>query len=103
MGVYGATIGVAVAVGPLVGGRVTDALGWQWVFFLNVPIGIAALAVTFARLRESRDPNATRVDWRRPGDLLAAPCSCSSSALLRGNDEGWGSATIVSLFAGAAR
>ena len=63
MGVYGAVIGAAVAVGPLVGGIVTDALGWRWVFFLNVPIGIAALAVTFARLRESRDPNATRVDW----------------------------------------
>ena len=44
MGVYGATIGVAVAVGPLVGGDSTDALGWRWVFFLNVPIGIAAIA-----------------------------------------------------------
>ena len=63
MGVYGATIGAAVAVGPLVGGAITDGLGWRWVFFLNVPIGIAAIAVTFASLRESRDPNATRVDW----------------------------------------
>src|SRR5436305_1159807 len=63
MGVYGATIGVAVAIGPLVGGAITSALGWRWVFFLNVPIGVAAVAITFARLRESRDPNATRVDW----------------------------------------
>ena len=70
MGVYGAMIGAAVAVGPLVGGVITDALGWRWVFFLNVPIGIAALAVTFAKLRESRDPNATRVDWLGLVDLL---------------------------------
>src|SRR5881275_2917677 len=63
MGIYGATIGIAVAIGPLVGGLLTDGLGWQSVFFLNVPIGVAAIAVTYWKLRESRDPNATRVDW----------------------------------------
>src|ERR687896_1101502 len=63
MGIYGATIGVAVAVGPLVGGALIDALGWEWIFFVNVPIGIAAIAITYARVRESFDPNATRVDW----------------------------------------
>ena len=101
MGVYGATIGAAVAVGPLVGGAITDGLGWRWVFFLNVPIGIAAIAVTFARLRESRDPNATRVDWLglvslSTGLLLLV------LALVRGNDDGWGSAPIIALFAAAA-
>jgi EmrB/QacA subfamily drug resistance transporter len=101
MGIYGATIGMAVAVGPLVGGAITDGLGWRWVFFLNVPIGIAAIAVTFARLRESRDPNATSIDW-------LGLVSFSSGlfllvlALLRGNDEGWGSTLILGLFAGAA-
>ena len=74
MGVYGATIGVAVAVGPLVGGAITSGLGWRWVFFLNVPIGIAAIAVTFAKLRESRDPNATRVDWLGLVDASAPGC-----------------------------
>src|ERR671911_334465 len=54
MGVYGATIGVAVATGPLVGGALTDSLGWESIFFLNVPIGIAAVAITYAKLRESR-------------------------------------------------
>ncbi len=101
MGVYGATIGVAVAVGPLVGGAITSAFGWRWVFFLNVPIGLAAIAVTFAKLRESRNPNATRVDWLglstfSTGLLLLV------LALLRGNDDGWGSATIVGLLASAA-
>jgi EmrB/QacA subfamily drug resistance transporter len=101
MGIYGATIGAAVAVGPLAGGAITDGLGWRWVFFLNVPIGVAAIALTFARLRESRDPNATRVDWLglvslSTGLLLLV------LALVRGNDEGWGSALIVGLFAAAA-
>src|SRR4051794_30227215 len=72
MGVYGATIGMAVAVGPLVGGAITDGLGWRWVFFINVPIGLAAITVSFAKLRESRDPNATRVDWLGLASFSAA-------------------------------
>lgn len=101
MGVYGATIGIAVAIGPLLGGVLTDALGWQSVFLLNVPIGAAAVVVTYWKLAESRDPSATRIDW-------AGLVSFSTAlfllvlALVRGNDEGWGSATIVGLFAAAA-
>jgi EmrB/QacA subfamily drug resistance transporter len=101
MGVYGATIGVAVAVGPLVGGVLTEWIGWESIFFLNVPIGIAAIAITYAKLRETRDPNASRIDW-------AGLVTFSSSlfllvfGLLRGNNEGWGSPLIVSLLAGAA-
>ncbi|MGV9267223.1 MFS transporter [Kitasatospora sp. NPDC003701] len=101
MGLYGATIGVAVAVGPLIGGALTDSLGWEWIFYLNVPIGAAALVVTYLKLAESRDPNATRVDW-------AGVAAFSSGlfllvlALVRGNAEGWGSTLIVSLFAGSA-
>jgi EmrB/QacA subfamily drug resistance transporter len=100
MGIYGATIGIAVAIGPLVGGLLTDGLGWEWVFLINVPIGIAAIAVTYWKLAESRDPNATRIDW---GGLL----SFSSAlfllvlGLVRGNDEGWGSPVIVSMLIGA--
>jgi EmrB/QacA subfamily drug resistance transporter len=100
MGVYGATIGVAVAIGPLVGGALTDSLGWESVFFINVPIGIAAVAATFLRLRESRDPNATRVDWAGVATFSTA-LFLLVLALVRGNDEGWGSTLIVSLFAGA--
>jgi EmrB/QacA subfamily drug resistance transporter len=101
MGVYGATIGVSVAVGPLVGGAITSGLGWRWVFFVNVPIGIAAIAMTFAKLRESRDPNATRVDWLGLVSLSTS-LLLLVLALLRGNAEGWGSTLIVSLLAGAA-
>jgi len=100
MATYGATIGVAVAVGPLVGGALTDGLGWQSVFLLNVPIGIAAIVVTFARLRETRDPNATRVDWLGLGTFSTA-LFMLVLALLRGNQEGWGSTPIVGLLVGA--
>jgi EmrB/QacA subfamily drug resistance transporter len=101
MGLYGATIGVAVAIGPLVGGALTDGLGWESIFFLNVPIGVAAIVVTQLRLRESRDPNATRIDW---GGLVtfSGGLFLLVLALLRGNEEGWGSTLIVSLSGGAA-
>jgi EmrB/QacA subfamily drug resistance transporter len=101
MAAFGATLGVAVAVGPLVGGALTDGPGWEWIFFLNVPIGVAAIAASSLRLRESRDPNASRIDWAGlvsfSGALFALVL-----ALLRGNEEGWGSAPIVSLLAAAA-
>jgi EmrB/QacA subfamily drug resistance transporter len=101
LAVYGGTIGVAVAVGPLVGGAIVDGLGWEWVFFLNVPVGLAAVAVTYLKLRESRDPNATRVDW--PGvATFSAALFLLVLALVRANEEGWGSTLIVSLFAGSA-
>jgi EmrB/QacA subfamily drug resistance transporter len=101
MGLYGATIGVAVAVGPLVGGAITSGLGWRWVFFLNVPIGAAAIAVTYAKVRESRDPNATRIDWLGLSTLSGA-LFMLVLALLRGNDHGWGSPLIIGLLGGAA-
>jgi EmrB/QacA subfamily drug resistance transporter len=101
MGAFGATIGIAVAVGPLVGGALTDSLGWEWVFFINVPIGAAAIAVTYLKLRETRDPDASRVDWAGVVTFSGA-LFLLVLALLRGNDEGWGSALIVSLLGGAA-
>src|SRR3954452_17889601 len=101
MGIYGATIGIAVATGPLVGGLLTDGLGWQSVFLLNVPIGVAAVAITFWKVAESRDPNATRVDWAGLATFSSA-LFLLVLALVRGNDEGWGSAMIVLLLASAA-
>ena len=78
LGIWGATIGGAVAIGPLVGGVLTEGIGWEWIFFVNVPIGIAAIVLTLSKVRESRDPDAAASTGRvpRPG---AGRCSCSSS------------------------
>jgi EmrB/QacA subfamily drug resistance transporter len=100
MGIYGATIGVAVAIGPLVGGALTDWIGWESVFYLNVPIGVAAIAATYLKLRESRDPNATRIDWAGVATFSGA-LFLLVLALVRGNDEGWGSTLIVAMLAAA--
>jgi EmrB/QacA subfamily drug resistance transporter len=99
-GIYGATIGAAVAVGPLVGGALTDGLGWEWIFFVNVPIGIAAVFVTLSKVAESKDPHPSGIDWGGAVTFSAA-LFMLVFALIRGNDEGWGSTPIVALFAGA--
>lgn len=101
MGIYGATIGMSVAIGPLVGGAITDGLGWRWVFFINVPVGIAALIVTYLKVHESRNPNATRVDWLGLA-TLSGGLFLLVLALLRGNDDGWGSAQILAELVAAA-
>ena len=101
LGAWGATTGAAVAVGPLVGGLLTDGLGWEWVFFVNVPIGAAAMAVALARVAESRDPAAGEVDW--PGVLtFSGALFLLVFGLLRGSAEGWTSGVIVAALAGAA-
>jgi EmrB/QacA subfamily drug resistance transporter len=97
---YGATIGGAFAIGPLVGGLLTSGLGWQWIFVVNIPIGLACLAITRAYVQESRDPRAHGIDW--PGQItLAAGLFLLVLALLRGNEQGWTSAPIVAELAGA--
>ena len=95
-GVFGAVTGAAVAVGPLIGGIITSGIGWEWIFFVNLPIGIAAVVLTIARVQESRDPDATGVDW--PGLLtFSASLFLLVFALVRGNSAGWGSTQIVLL------
>jgi EmrB/QacA subfamily drug resistance transporter len=92
-GIWGATIGGAVAIGPLVGGVLTEAFGWEWIFFVNVPIGIAAIALTLNKLAESRAPDPEAIDW--PGvATFSASLFLLVFALVRGNAEGWSSFQI---------
>jgi EmrB/QacA subfamily drug resistance transporter len=97
IGVYGATLAGATAVGPLVGGALVDGPGWRWIFIINVPIGLAALAVGWFRLTESHLPIARTVDWLGAA-LLTVGLLTVLLALIRGNTDGWSSPRIVALF-----
>jgi MFS family permease len=98
---YGATIGASFAVGPLVGGALTTGLGWRWIFLINLPLGLACVAITRRYVIESKDAAARRVDL---GGLvtLTGGLFLLVLALLRGNEEGWGSTLILAEFGGAA-
>ncbi|MHB1584357.1 MAG: MFS transporter [Acidimicrobiales bacterium] len=99
-GIYGAVLGGAVAVGPLIGGAITSGIGWRWIFFVNVPIGVLAVAVTLNRVVSSRDPQSRRVDW--VGFVsFSVSLFLLVFALVRGNDVGWHSAEIVGMLVGA--
>ncbi|HSD81417.1 MAG TPA: DHA2 family efflux MFS transporter permease subunit, partial [Solirubrobacteraceae bacterium] len=100
-GIWGATTGAAVAIGPLAGGVLTQSVGWEAIFFVNVPIGVAAIAVTLRRVAESRDPHARTVDV---GGLVTFSVALFLLifALVRGNAEGWTSGLIVGFLAGSA-
>jgi EmrB/QacA subfamily drug resistance transporter len=98
---YGAAIGASFALGPFIGGSLTELFGWRAIFLVNVPIGALALWTTYRWVAEGRDPTPRRVDV--PGQLtLIAGLFLLILALLRGNEEGWGSTGIVAALAGAA-
>ncbi|MEW1718534.1 DHA2 family efflux MFS transporter permease subunit [Streptomyces sp. NPDC093109] len=101
LGVFGAVTGLAVASGPLVGGTLTEHLSWQWIFWLNVPIGLVLLPLARFRLAESSAPGA-RLDV--PGTLLISGGLFGIVyALVNANEEGWTSAIVLlCLFAGTA-
>jgi EmrB/QacA subfamily drug resistance transporter len=100
-GAFGATTGVAVAVGPVLGGLLTSGLSWRWIFFVNLPICLVAMAITFRKVRESHDPRAGRPDW-----IGFATFSVALGALVYGlieaGSKGWGDSTVVGCFAAAA-
>jgi EmrB/QacA subfamily drug resistance transporter len=101
IGVWGATIGAGVAIGPLVGGLLTEHLGWEWIFFVNVPIGLVAIALTEIRLVNVAAQDAQRIDL--PGLLtFSAGLFLLIFGLIRGNPEGWGSPQVLASLIGSA-
>ena len=100
-GIWGATVGLAVAIGPLVGGALTTYVGWRWIFFVNIPIGVACVIAGLRELRETRDEEHGGFDlW---GLLtLTAGLFALVLGLFRGNDWGWSSGRVIGLFLAAA-
>jgi EmrB/QacA subfamily drug resistance transporter len=93
-GVFGAVTGVAVAIGPVLGGALTSALSWRWIFFVNLPIGIVALVVTLREVRESKAPVASRPDWLGFVTFTLG-LTALVYGLIRSHPDGWGSTTVV--------
>src|ERR671930_1474661 len=99
LGAWSGVAGLAVAMGPLVGGAVVDGISWQWIFWLNVPIGVILLPLA-TRLSESRGPDKT-LDF--PGLGLASGGLLGIVwGLINGNSHGWSSSGIVGALAAGA-
>ncbi len=99
MGVYAGITGLAVLSGPVIGGAVTQGLAWQWVFWINVPIGLSAVPLVLRRITESRGPRV-RLDMTGLAVVTGAALGIVWG-LMRGNDAGWASAEVLgSLAAG---
>jgi EmrB/QacA subfamily drug resistance transporter len=98
-GLYGAVSGLSVALGPIVGGVLVQSIGWQAIFYLNVPIAIVAFVILHRKVVNLPGP-ATKIDW--PGLFsFSGAMFLAVFATIRGNDEGWTSALILGCFAGS--
>src|ERR1051325_921948 len=102
LGIYGAASGSGAAAGVLLGGLLTSYLSWSWIFFINVPVGVAAIAVTPALLRESRaDLEHRHFDFAGASSVTAG-LMLLVYAMTRATSDGWGSTSTLALLAGAA-
>ncbi len=96
LGAWGGIGGLAIAFGPLVGGAIVQGISWQWIFWLNVPIGLVLVPLALSRLEETKGP-AGRLDLQGVG-LVSAALFGIVWALVRGNAVGWESPQIISAF-----
>lgn len=99
-GIYGGVLGIAVAVGPVLGGALTSGLSWRWIFWVNVPIGIAVAVATLTKLRESRNPAASRPDWLGFVTFSAALALLVYGLISAG--DGWSQPKVYGTLIGAA-
>jgi EmrB/QacA subfamily drug resistance transporter len=102
IGIWAGVSALALAIGPLIGGLIVDNIGWNWIFFVNVPIGVLGIVVSQLVIKESRDTSHEQsIDL--PGLLTSGLALFSLSyALIEGNQKGWASAEILGLFVAAA-
>ena len=100
-GVWGAVTGLAVAIGPLLGGMLISGLSWRWIFFVNVPIGIAAVAIAVMKVAESRAQHASRPDWAGFA-IFTLALSCLVYGLIESNQRSFTDGVVLSCLAAAA-
>jgi EmrB/QacA subfamily drug resistance transporter len=101
IGIWAGVSALALAIGPLVGGLITEHIDWSWIFFVNVPVGIVAIVASFLFIDESRDETHVRLDL--PGLATSAIALFSLTyGLIEANSHGWGSPLILGSFALAA-
>ena len=101
IGVWGATVGISLALGPVVGGALVESVGWRSIFWINVPVGLLALALTMRFVPESRAPRPRRLD--PVGELLVIALLASLTyAIIEAPSAGWTSDQSIGLFAFAA-
>lgn len=98
IGLWGGVAGVAAASGPALGGIIGEYLNWQWIFFINIPIGIICVIATSMLVKESFDPTASKQIDLGGMLLLSFSMFCVTLGLIQANDKGWGSAYILTLF-----
>jgi EmrB/QacA subfamily drug resistance transporter len=98
---WGSVIGIGITLGPLAGGLITQTLGWQWAFYVNVPVGILMLALSAYAVPESNDPDAAKLDV--PGSVsLALSLFLLTFALISGNHRGWSNPWVDLSLVGSA-
>ena len=102
-GLFAAVFGVSSVAGPLLGGWFTDNLGWEWIFFINIPIGIAALVVTSLALKLHHVRRQASVDYLGAATIVGSVTSLVLYLSWAGPDKGWTSATGIWLLVGARR
>ncbi|WP_231387248.1 MFS transporter [Nocardia sp. BMG111209] len=96
-GVFGGVAGLAIAFGPLIGGGLAESAGWRWIFLINIPLTVAALAVGWFKMRESRGATPPPLDWS--GMItFSAGLFFLVLAFMRGQQDGWTSAQIIAYF-----
>ncbi|MHB8533583.1 MAG: MFS transporter [Solirubrobacteraceae bacterium] len=98
IGIFSAITGLAVASGPLIGGGIVEGISWEWIFWVNVPIGLLAVPLVLTRMRESFGPEAA-LDVRGLA-LVTLGALGIVWGLVRGNQSGWGSAEVLGTIAG---
>lgn len=100
-GVWGTITGLAVAIGPLLGGVLTTGLSWEWIFYVNLPIGVISVAITMLKVADSRSPGAHHPDWWG-FVLFTAALSALVYALIQSSHESFSDPVVIGCLAGAA-